>query len=55
MILKRHLEPQGTVARIARLLALAHHIQELIDTGQVRDVVALLAGLSKQVQEGKVR
>ena len=31
-------EPQGTVPRIARLLALAHHIQELIDTGQVRDL-----------------
>ena len=30
--------PQGTVPRIARLLALAHHIQELIDTGQVRDL-----------------
>jgi len=31
-------EPQGTVPRIARLLALAHHIQELVDTGQVRDL-----------------
>jgi len=28
----------GTVRRISRLLALAHHIQELIDTGQVRDL-----------------
>jgi len=26
-------EPQGTIPRISRLLALAHHIQELIDTG----------------------
>jgi len=31
-------EPQGTVPRISRLLALAHHIQELLDTGQVRDL-----------------
>lgn len=31
-------EPQGTIPRIARLLALAHHIQELVDTGQVRDL-----------------
>ncbi len=31
-------EPQGTVPRVARLLALAHHIQELIDTGQVKDL-----------------
>ena len=31
-------EPQGTVPRISRLLALAHHIQELIETGQARDL-----------------
>jgi len=31
-------EPQGTIPRISRLLALAHHIQELIDTGQVKDL-----------------
>ncbi len=31
-------EPKGTIPRISRLLALAHHIQELIDTGQVRDL-----------------
>ena len=31
-------EPQETVPRIARLLALAHHIQKLVDTGQVRDL-----------------
>jgi len=31
-------EPQGRVPRIARLLALAHHIQELLDTGQVKDL-----------------
>jgi len=31
-------EPKGTIPRISRLLALAHHIQELIDTGQVKDL-----------------
>ena len=31
-------EPRGTIPRITRLLALAHHIQELIDTGQVKDL-----------------
>ena len=31
-------EPQGTVPRISRLLALAHHIQGLLDSGQVRDL-----------------
>jgi len=31
-------EPQGTIPRISRLLALAHHIQELLDTGQVKDL-----------------
>ena len=30
--------PQVTVPRISRLLALAHHIQNLLDTGQVRDL-----------------
>ncbi len=35
------LEPLGTVPRIARLLALAHHIQELLDTGQVRDLAEI--------------
>ena len=30
--------PQGAIPRISRLLALAHHIQELLDTGQVRDL-----------------
>ena len=34
-------EPQGTVPRIARLLALAHHIQDLIDTGQVKDLAEI--------------
>jgi hypothetical protein len=28
----------GTIPRITRLLALAHHIQELLDTGQVKDL-----------------
>ena len=28
----------GTVPRVSRLLALAHHIQELLDTGQVKDL-----------------
>ena len=34
------LEPdrQRAIARVSRLLALAHHIQELIDTGQVKDL-----------------
>ena len=31
-------ERPGTVPRVSRLLALAHHIQELLDTGQVRDL-----------------
>ena len=31
-------EPQGTIPRVSRLLALAHHIQELLDTGQVQDL-----------------
>ena len=31
-------EPQGTIPRVSRLLALAHHIQELLDTGQVKDL-----------------
>jgi len=31
-------ETQGTIPRISRLLALAHHIQELLDTGQVKDL-----------------
>ena len=31
-------EPQGVVPRVSRLLALAHHIQELLDTGQVKDL-----------------
>jgi len=35
---KPELEPKGTIPRVSRLLALAHHIQELIDTGQVKDL-----------------
>jgi len=35
---KRELETKGTIPRVSRLLALAHHIQELIDTGQVKDL-----------------
>lgn len=31
-------EPQGTIPRVSRLLALAHHIQELPGTGQVKDL-----------------
>ena len=31
-------EPKGTIPRISRLLALAHHIQELLDTGQVQSL-----------------
>ena len=31
-------EPQGTIPCVSRLLALAHHIQELLDTGQVKDL-----------------
>ncbi len=31
-------KPKGTIPRISRLLALAHHVQELLDTGQVRDL-----------------
>ena len=31
-------EPEGTIPRVSRLLALAHHIQELLDTGQVKDL-----------------
>ena len=35
---KAELAPRGTIPRITRLLALAHHIQELLDTGQVKDL-----------------
>lgn len=38
---EREPEPPGTVPRIARLLALAHRIQELIDTGQVKDLAEI--------------
>jgi len=31
-------EPEGAIPRVSRLLALAHHIQELLDTGQVKDL-----------------
>jgi len=31
-------ERQGTIPRVSRLLALAHHIQELLNTGQVKDL-----------------
>jgi len=31
-------EPKGTIPRISRLLALAHHIQGLLDTGQVQSL-----------------
>jgi len=30
--------PRGTIPRITRLLALAHHVQKLLDTGQVKDL-----------------
>ncbi len=33
--------PRGRVPRIARLLALAHHFQELLDTGVVRTQMEL--------------
>ncbi len=31
-------KPKAAIPRISRLLALAHHIQGLLDTGQVRDL-----------------
>ena len=31
-------EPRGTIPRITRLLALAHHLQELLDSGKVKDL-----------------
>lgn len=34
-------EPQGAIPRVSRLLALAHHIQELLDTGQVKDLAEI--------------
>jgi hypothetical protein len=35
--------PRGRVPRIARLLALAHHFQELLDTGVIRTQMELAA------------
>ena len=35
---KEEAEPKGAIPRISRLLALAHHIQELLDTGQVQSL-----------------
>ena len=35
---EREAEPKGTIPRISRLLALAHHIQSLLDTGQVQNL-----------------
>jgi hypothetical protein len=37
----RPARPRGRVPRIARLLALAHHFQELLDTGVVRTQMEL--------------
>jgi hypothetical protein len=37
------MRPRGRVPRIARLLALAHHFQELLDTGVVRTQMELAA------------
>ena len=34
----REPERKGAIPRVSRLLALAHHIQELLDTGQVKDL-----------------
>ena len=31
-------KPKATIPRISRLLALAHHIQELLDKGEVKDM-----------------
>ena len=31
-------ERPGTIPRVSRLLALAHHIQELLDTGEVKNL-----------------
>ncbi len=42
-------KPKATIPRISRLLALAHHIQELVDKGEVKDMaeVARLSHITR--------
>ena len=40
---------KGVIPRLSRLLALAHHIQELLDTGQAKDL-ADVAAVQKRVK-----
>jgi len=37
----REAKPQGTIPRVARLLALAHHLQDMLDRGEVKSMAEI--------------
>jgi len=38
---EREAKPQGTIPRVARLLALAHHLQDMLDRGEVKSMAEI--------------